>query len=60
MPAIVGVLTSHSLDPKLPPADTGCMSSLLLGTLSVPASMNRYDVKLNELAWMVIMPLAMS
>src|SRR6266571_1298523 len=41
IPAITAGLLANSLEPKLPPAGTGLMSSLLTGTLSVPAAMNR-------------------
>ena len=41
MAAITAGLVANSLEPKLPPAGTGLMSSLLTGTLSVFATMNR-------------------
>ena len=41
MAAITAGLLANSLEPKLPPAGTGLMSSLLAGTLSVSAAMNR-------------------
>ena len=41
IPAIAAGFTAQSLEPKLPPAGTGCRSSLCDGIFSVPASMNR-------------------
>ena len=60
MAAMVAVLTSQNLAPKLPPAGWGCRSSLLLGTRSVLASRKRKCVNDSEFTWMVIMPVAAS
>ena len=38
---MIATLVANSLEPKLPPAATGRMSSLLTATLSAPATMKR-------------------
>ena len=58
--AMVAVLTSKNLAPKLPPEGWGCRSSLLLGTRRVLASRNRKCVNDMEFTWMVIIPVAAS
>ena len=45
----MGTLTAQNLEPKLPPALIGRISSWLLGTFKVLATMKRKCVKVSEL-----------
>ena len=49
IPATMGTLTAQNLEPKLPPALIGRISSWLLGTVKVLATMKRKCVKVSEL-----------